>query len=305
MRLSWKLAEEAADYVTNTTFGDHDAVELEAEKVYWPYLIFDRKKRYIGRTFMHPDKPPKIDCKGVELVRRDNSQFLRDTYKAAVDAMMPPTGLALTKAEVLKAIREKVKEALDLLVANKVGLDKFSITKSLKKTYKNPNLPHVVLAEKIRARILNGEMLCDPPRAGDRISFVVAQHKDRKAKLADKAEDLGWLKTKKLKIDREYYVTNQLVKPFTQIVKPFGELTDLWDNALCRLTRGILSAVNGKRSLQDMLQPVSQSFSAQKVSSTQVVVFTTHFFVYEIQRNVIRYHRHRFNETLFCASLQT
>ena len=95
-------------------------------------LIFDRKKRYIGRTFMHPDKPPKIDCKGVELVRRDNSQFLRDTYKAAVDAMMPPTGLALTKAEVLKAIREKVKEALTS--SGPRWVHKFSITKSKRRT---------------------------------------------------------------------------------------------------------------------------------------------------------------------------
>jgi DNA polymerase elongation subunit (family B) len=238
MKLSWKLAEEAADYVTNVTFGAHPAVELEAEKVYWPYLIFDRKKRYIGRTYMHPDNPPKIDCKGVELVRRDNSQFLRDIYQKTVDRMMPPTGLALTKGEVLLAIRKEVDDALNHLIANEVPMEKFVVTKSLKKTYKNPNLPHVVLAEKIRQRILDGEMMTDPPKAGDRISYVIVQTKNTKDKLCDKTEDLKWVNDHpKIKIDREYYVTNQIMKPFNQIVKPFGSLDDLWQSSLAELKR--------------------------------------------------------------------
>ena len=267
MRLSWKLAEEAADYVTNVTFGDHDAVELEAEKVYWPYLIFDRKKRYIGRTYMHPDKPPKIDCKGVELVRRDNSAFLRDVYRNTVDNMMPPTGPALTKTEVLKRIREQVQKSLDDLIANKIELEKFSITKSLKKTYKNPNLPHVVLAEKIRARILSGKMMIDPPKAGDRISYVVIETKNTKDKLCDKTENIDWVKEKKLKIDREYYVSNQLVKPFNQIVKPFGSLDDLWENALSELKRQRLKI----KSLKSYFTPVAKDSSIPNM----VVVPTT------------------------------
>ena len=255
MKLSWKLAEEAAAYVTDVTFGAHPAVELEAEKVYWPYLIFDRKKRYIGRTYMHPDKPPKIDCKGVELVRRDNSQFLRDIYRKTVDGMMPPTGPALTKQEVLLVIRKEVDAALQHLIANDVPLEKFIVSKSLKKHYKNPNLPHVRLAEKIRQRILDGEMMTDPPKPGDRISYVVVQTKNTKDKLCDKTEDLGWVKDHpKVKIDREYYVSNQIQKPFNQIVKPFGSLDDLWKGAMSELKRQRLKI----KSLTQYFTPVQQ-----------------------------------------------
>ena len=183
MRQSWKLAEEAADYVTNVTFQDHPTVELEAEKVYWPYLIFDRKKRYIGRTYLDPNKKPKIDCKGVELVRRDNSAFLRETYRKVVDNMMPLDGPALKKEEVLLAIRTEVKGALDTLIANEVALEKFLVTKSLRKTYKNENLPHVVLQKKIIQRIECGKILADPPRAGDRLSYVVVETKNKNDKL--------------------------------------------------------------------------------------------------------------------------
>jgi DNA polymerase elongation subunit (family B) len=254
MKLSWKLAEEAAEYVTSVTFGPYPAVELEAEKVYWPYLIFDRKKRYIGRTFMHPDKPPKIDCKGVELVRRDNSQLLRDTYKAAVENMMPLTGPALTKLQVLNNIRTQVGNSLTKLRKNEIPLEKFIVTKSLKKTYKNPNLPHVVLSKKICKRILDGEMMVQPPRPGDRIPYVIIQTNNTKDKLCDKTEDLSWVKEKKKKIDREYYVTNQMMKPFNQLVKPFGALDDLWEDALHDLKRQRLRV----KSLTSYFQPAAQ-----------------------------------------------
>lgn len=250
MRLAWKLAEEAADYVTHETFKKYPAVELEAEKVYMPYLIFDKKKRYIGRTYMSPDKPPKIDCKGVELVRRDNSQFLRDTYKDAVDAMMPLEGEPLHPNEVYAAICGAVQRKLDALVADDIPMEKFIVSKSLKKTYKNPNLPHVVLAEKIRARIRSGEMLCDPPLAGDRISYLVVQTKNSKAKLCDKTENIDYAREKKLKIDREYYVTNQLQKPLTQLVKPFGSLDATFERTTAELMRQRLKI----RSLTEFYQ---------------------------------------------------
>ena len=118
MKQAWKLAEEAADFVSDVTFADEKEIVLEvsyssgcptvdafasqylnmphftagptsslgrfwtgqAEKVYWPYMIWDTKKRYIGRCFMHPEHPPKIDAKGVELVRRDNAKLVRDIY---------------------------------------------------------------------------------------------------------------------------------------------------------------------------------------------------------------------------------
>ncbi len=267
MKLSWKLAEEAADYVTNVTFGPYPAVELEAEKVYWPYLIFDRKKRYIGRTFLHPDKPPKIDCKGVELVRRDNSQYLRDTYQATVNNMMPLSGPALTKIEVLNNIRAEVGGSLAKLQKNEIPLEKFLVTKSLKKTYKNPNLPHVVLADKIRKRILDGEMMVQPPRPGDRISYVIIQTNNTKDKLCDKTEDISWVKQKNKKIDREYYVTNQLMKPFNQLVKPFGSLDDIWEKALHDLKRQRLRV----KSLTSYFEPVGKNFKPVKTFSVQKV----------------------------------
>ena len=36
------------------------------------------KKRYAGLLWMNPDKHEKIDCKGIETVRRDNCPLVKE-----------------------------------------------------------------------------------------------------------------------------------------------------------------------------------------------------------------------------------
>lgn len=63
-----KLGREAAQYVS-TFF--HKPISLEFEKVYYPYLLM-QKKRYAGMYWSNPTKFDKMDAKGIETVRRDN-----------------------------------------------------------------------------------------------------------------------------------------------------------------------------------------------------------------------------------------
>lgn len=46
-------------------------IRLEFEKVYCPFLLMS-KKRYAGLLWTKKEKFDKIDCKGIETVRRDN-----------------------------------------------------------------------------------------------------------------------------------------------------------------------------------------------------------------------------------------
>ena len=43
--------------------------ELEFEKVYMPYILYS-KKRYAGQMYTGPEKPDKIDIKGLQVMRR-------------------------------------------------------------------------------------------------------------------------------------------------------------------------------------------------------------------------------------------
>lgn len=57
------LGSEAAAFVTG--FFKHP-IKLEFEKVYFPYLLIN-KKRYAGLYWTKPDKWDKMDTKGIEV----------------------------------------------------------------------------------------------------------------------------------------------------------------------------------------------------------------------------------------------
>jgi DNA polymerase delta subunit 1 len=63
-----KLGLDASQYVS-AKFAK--PIKLEFEKVYWPYLLIN-KKRYAGLYWTKTDKWDKMDTKGIETVRRDN-----------------------------------------------------------------------------------------------------------------------------------------------------------------------------------------------------------------------------------------
>ena len=55
-----KLGQEAAEEVTKSFV---KPIKLEFEKVYFPYLLIN-KKRYAGLYFTRPETYDKVDCKG-------------------------------------------------------------------------------------------------------------------------------------------------------------------------------------------------------------------------------------------------
>ena len=52
-------------------------IKLEFEKCYYPYLLMN-KKRYAGLLWTSTDKYDKMDCKGIETVRRDNCALVAE-----------------------------------------------------------------------------------------------------------------------------------------------------------------------------------------------------------------------------------
>lgn len=68
-----RLGKEAAAYVSTKFI---TPIKLEFEKVYCPYLLMN-KKRYAGLYWTRPEKHDKMDCKGIETVRRDSCQLVK------------------------------------------------------------------------------------------------------------------------------------------------------------------------------------------------------------------------------------
>uniref|UniRef100_A0A2C9M9B8 DNA polymerase n=1 Tax=Biomphalaria glabrata TaxID=6526 RepID=A0A2C9M9B8_BIOGL len=67
-----KLGKEAAEFISTKFVSP---IKLEFEKVYFPYLLIN-KKRYAGLFWTNPKKHDKMDCKGIETVRRDNAPIV-------------------------------------------------------------------------------------------------------------------------------------------------------------------------------------------------------------------------------------
>ena len=57
------------------------------EKVMYPFLLFS-KKRYACLYYEVPEKPKGIDCKGIQVVRRDNCPLVKDICNPVLDKIM-------------------------------------------------------------------------------------------------------------------------------------------------------------------------------------------------------------------------
>lgn len=235
--LALQLGVAASDYITSKF---PDQIILETEKAYWPYVLF-RKKRYVGRLWTLEGKPPYIDAKGVEVKRRDNWAGMRKTYKKCLDSMMmtddgddrendnsnsngedmslEPARGAASMARGIDAVTDIVLRLIDDLKHNRVPLDDYKISKSLKRDYskcKSPP-PHVVVRDKIRGR--GGA----EPLAGNRVYFVITID-PRTDKVSPRAEDPTYVASNPhlVRVDRLYYLRS-LMKPFGALLEPCFE----------------------------------------------------------------------------------
>lgn len=199
-----ELGKEAASFVSAKFV---KPIKLEFEKVYFPYLLIN-KKRYAGLYFTKADTYDKMDCKGIETVRRDNCPIVASLINTCLQKI-------LIDRNPMGAV-DYAKQTISDLLCNRIDISQLVITKELTKTEKeySAKQAHVELANKMKKR--------DPgtaPKLGDRVPFViVAGAKGTPA--YEKAEDPIYVLENSLPIDYEYYLTNQLSKPLLRIFEP-------------------------------------------------------------------------------------
>lgn len=56
-------------------------------QVYFPYLLIN-KKRYAGLYFTKPEVHDKMDCKGIETVRRDNCPLVANLINSCLQKIL-------------------------------------------------------------------------------------------------------------------------------------------------------------------------------------------------------------------------
>ncbi|XP_034247843.1 DNA polymerase delta catalytic subunit isoform X1 [Thrips palmi] len=209
-----RLGQEAAEYVTSKFI---KPIKLEFEKVYFPYLLIN-KKRYAGLYFTRADKYDKMDCKGLETVRRDNCPLVANMMNTCLQKILidrnPDGAVAYAK------------QIISDLLCNRIDISNLVITKELTKSDYAAKQAHVELAAKMKKR--------DPgtaPKLGDRVPYVlISASKGTPAYM--KAEDPIYVLENSIPLDFTYYLENQLSKPLLRIFSPI--LGDKADSILLR-----------------------------------------------------------------------
>ena len=201
MEITIEKAIEAGELASKFLKDPHD---LEYEKTFDPFLLLS-KKRYVGMLYETNINKCKRKSMGIVLKRRDNCNAVKDIYGGLVDILM-------NEQNVGNAV-DFVKQFLSDMVNEKFGLDKLIISKSLRGFYKNPDsIAHKVLADRMGKREPGNK-----PSVGSRIPYVYIQTKGEVKLQGDKIENPDYIKKHNLKPDYTFYITNQILKPVTQV----------------------------------------------------------------------------------------
>ena len=205
--------------------------DLEYEKTFENFILIS-KKRYIGdKHEMEYITDPKRTSMGIVMKRRDNAPIVKYVYGNILEILMNQKNIELAQTWLKDTLLKISKGEM-----SKNNIDMFVITKSLRGYYKNPeSIAHKVLADRIAER--------DPgnkPKPNDRIPYAyfeldhnVKYDIDNKYKSGknkgkpkkkhilqgDRIEHRDYIIQKKLNLDYNFYITNQIMKPVSQLLE--------------------------------------------------------------------------------------
>jgi DNA polymerase elongation subunit (family B) len=210
LELTIKYAIEAGKRVNLLLKHPHD---LEYEKTFWPFILLS-KKRYVGNKYEIDINIFKQTSMGIVLKRRDNAPIVKYIYGGIIDRIINQLDIQLSISFLKKSLQE--------LLDGKFGLDNLIITKTLKGYYKVPDqIAHKVLATRMGSR--------DPgnkPQSNDRIPFVYIEADKNEKLQGNKIEHPKFIIENNIDVDYGFYITNQILKPVSQIYALILETLD-------------------------------------------------------------------------------
>lgn len=240
MEDAFKFGEEAAAHVTEHF---QKPIAIEFEKVFSPFLLLS-KKRYIGKKHTSLTKPPRLDMKGVQLVRRDTCPFVKRVCGEALNKIMYGQDLDGALTIIRKGTRDLLEGRVDVAelalsktlaasaedlildvqgVCTGCGGKTMQLIKSelicqnkrcglvRKPKYKNLTQAHITVACKQEERNPGSG-----PKSNDRVPFVYIQG-PKALNASEKVDDPAFVKEKGIPVDYMYYFNNGLVNPVTQL----------------------------------------------------------------------------------------
>jgi DNA polymerase delta subunit 1 len=220
-RMGEALAAEVTAAIASLMPGEKNYIKLEFEKILHPLVLY-KKKRYTGMCMEDPKRPPKLMAKGLELVRKDACQIVKQAQREVIEALLQSKDLNLAQEVMMKALASVLK------IPRGGPFWGIKQSKSLRAAYKDETSQmHCVVRDLMKQREAGSE-----PRVGDRVEFVVVASKS--PRVVDKAEDVLYAELQGLPPDWPHYLT-AIERPLFGILEV--PLASADPSALCALRR--------------------------------------------------------------------
>jgi DNA polymerase delta subunit 1 len=203
---------------------------LELEKIYKKYFLLS-KKRYIGYIMNKSGEIIEKDKKGVVIKRRDNCELLRIIYEKIISMVMNESPKWM--------IYDYLRISVNKLLTGDLDIKQLVITKSIKDNYKAQNLPHIVVANKMKSR---GKYVV----SGTRIQYIFVKTDQKNAPQYMKAEDPDYYLecNGTLSLDYEYYLEKQLVTPIDEVLEVKYKIVNVMKNLHSLLKKGLIKTAD-------------------------------------------------------------
>ncbi|EGR33649.1 hypothetical protein IMG5_047210 [Ichthyophthirius multifiliis] len=173
-------------------------IELKFEKVY-SELVICSKKHYVGFKVQENFQNKVLDCKGMELVRRDGCESVQKILRECMYILFESKNLSLLKSYLVNQWSKVLNNQInfkDFVIAKEVKLGKYGDNKP----------PHAVVGLK------NMQMdKMDKPKYGQRVQYLVVRG-DFKAKIRDLVVSVQEFVNNKHKysLNSFYYIKHQI-----------------------------------------------------------------------------------------------
>lgn len=218
-----KLAAQIKQIVNK----DYKRLELDLDGVLQRLLLLKKKKYACIQIVDFHRKQLRLECKGLDLVRRDWSILTRNVSTQILNLLFSNEPIDTVITGILNTL-ESLNEELN---SNSIPLESFIITKTLTKLpqfYSDPYLlPHVIVAKRMISSGL-------PVSSGTEIPYLICREElslqtseeaaPRSSMLSKRAYSLEEVKSNGLSVDIEWYKTQQLLPPLSRLCAPIPGL---------------------------------------------------------------------------------
>jgi len=206
LELTIELGILAGEFIKNHLPFPHDC---KYEKTFWPFLILT-KKRYVGNKYETDPNKYKQDYNGIVLKRRDNAPIVKEICGGVINTIINDKDPNKAKEFTLDCMRKMFNGMYNI----KYFLT--SKTLKMKDSYVDwTRIAHVVLAERIAQRSPG-----TAPQSGDRIEFAAVEipNVTKTTLQGERIETPEYIEANNLKIDYDFYMTNQIMNPVIQFL---------------------------------------------------------------------------------------